>query len=408
MQEVLADGTVKQPQTLKLQRAARRILYVQYTNPCGYPPVLHSAEILAARGWDVLFLGTQALGFETWHPPVLPGIRFKHLAYCNSGWKRALQYPWFCLWCLFWTLRWRPAWIYVSDVAACITALVLHVFAGARIVYHEHDSPDIKDVTGWWSRLCFWARQKTAHMAEFCILPNENRAQAFQKQTGTSKEVKVVWNTPLRSEVSPPKRHPEGCLKLLYHGSIVPARVPLTVVHAMKKVGYPVVLRVVGYETIGSLGYMQQLRSTAEELGIPQAVEFVGVLERRELMEYCQTCDAGLAIVHSPRDPNLVNLFGASNKVFDYMACGLALIVPQAPAWQAFLPYGMACDPTDSDSIASALRHLCEHPEEMRLMGERGRQRILEQWNYETDFRPALDRLEGLPKSIPAGIRKAS
>jgi hypothetical protein len=37
-----------------------------------------------------------------------------------------------------------------------------------------------------WSRICLWARRKTARMAESCILPNEIRARAFQKQTGTS------------------------------------------------------------------------------------------------------------------------------------------------------------------------------------------------------------------------------
>jgi Glycosyl transferase 4-like domain len=235
-----ASGSVSGP--------ARRILYVQYTNPCGYPPVLHSAEILAERGWEVLFLGTQALGFETRRPPIRPGIRFQHLTF-RTGWKRALQYPWYCLWCLFWTLRWRPAWVYASDPMACIPALLLRVFARKRILYHEHDSPplDGSGAATMWARMCLWARQKIARMAEFCILPNENRARAFAKQTGTRKEVKVVWNTPLRSEVAPPKRHPEGCLKLLYHGTIVPTRLPLAVIHAIQKAGYPVVLRVAGY-----------------------------------------------------------------------------------------------------------------------------------------------------------------
>ena len=36
---------------------ARRILYIQYTNPAGYPPLEHSSRLLAARGWVVVFLG---------------------------------------------------------------------------------------------------------------------------------------------------------------------------------------------------------------------------------------------------------------------------------------------------------------------------------------------------------------
>ncbi|SRR5579875_20264 len=396
MQEVLADGAVNSAPAQKLGRAARRILYVQYTNPCGYPPLLHSAEIFASRGWEVLFLGTQSLGFETSRPPVRPGVRFQHLNYCAAGWKRALQYFWFCFWCLFWTLRWKPDWIYASDPLACLPALLVRIFQRVRVVYHEHDSPALDGAAagGWFFRLCLWARRKIARKAEFCILPNENRARAFQRQTGTGKEVKVVWNTPLRSEVSEPKQYPQGCLKLLYHGSVVPARVPLSVIQAMKKVGYPVLLRVVGYETLSSVGYMEQLRRTAQELGIPEALEFGRVLERDELMAHCQAYDAGLAMVHASRDPNLADLLGASNKVFDYMACGLALLIPQAPGWQPFLPYGVACDPTDADSIAGALRYLCEHPAEMRAMGERGRQRILEQWNYEAHFGPVVELME--------------
>jgi glycosyltransferase involved in cell wall biosynthesis len=76
------------------------------------------------------------------------------------------------------------------------------------------------------------------------------------------------------------------------------------------------------------------------------------------------------------------------------MACGLALLLPETSAWQAFLPYGRACDPADADSIAAALRYFCEHPAEMRRMGEHGRQLILEHWNYETNFRPVLELLE--------------
>ena len=45
-------------------RRARRILYVQFTNPAAYPPLEHSARILADAGWDVMFLGTGALGAD--------------------------------------------------------------------------------------------------------------------------------------------------------------------------------------------------------------------------------------------------------------------------------------------------------------------------------------------------------
>jgi glycosyltransferase involved in cell wall biosynthesis len=375
---------------------SRRILYIQYTNPCGYPPLLHSSEILAGRGWEVLFLGTQAVGFETLYPPHRPGVHFQYFLHGASGWRHKLQYLWFCLWCAFWTWRWRPAWIYASDLFSCIPALLVQTLFGTRLVYHEHDAPMEDEGSTGVFRLFHWARRKTARTAELCIIPNENRAKHFRKQTGTSREVRVVWNTPMRNEIGPQRHRPEGRLKLLYHGSIVPARLPVELIQALKKVGYPVVLRIVGYETVGSQGYTAQLQRAAEELGIPDSLEFVGFLQQREeVIEHCQTCDVGLAVVpQKSLDPNLVDLFGASNKIFDYMACGLALLVSPLLAWPELPKYGLTCDPMEAGSIASALRYFCEHPEEMRAMGERGRQRILDEWNYETNFGPALELIE--------------
>jgi glycosyltransferase involved in cell wall biosynthesis len=384
---------------VKRSGQSRRILYIQYTEPCGYPPLLHSAEILAGRGWEVLFLGTQALELQSCIPPDLPKVRFQYLRYCPPGWRQKLHYMRFCFWCVFWTLRWSPAWIYASDVPSCIPALMAHLLCRTKILYHEHDEPAGASngfISSLLSRAFLWARRKASHVGEVCVIPNENRANAFKLQTATSREVKVVWNTPLRNEVSSPKPRPQGSLKLLYHGSINSTRLPNTVIHAIKRVGYPVVLRVVGYETIGSRGYTAELQGLAASLGIPECLEFVGFLRgRSDLIEHCRSCDIGLALLpRSARDPNLIDMFGASNKVFDYLACGLALLVGEAPGWQESLLYGLACDPADDASIARALRYFCEHPAEMRAMGERGRQRILDQWNYETHFAPVLELIE--------------
>ena len=376
---------------------SRRVIYIQYTNPCGYPPLLHSSEILADGGWEVLFLGTQALGFETPNPPSHPRVRFQYLGYRDSSWKRRLQYPWFCLWCVLWALRWRPAWVYASDMASCIPAVILNAL-GARILYHEHDSPPGEGTVSaepGWMRLLRRARRRAARVAAFCVIPNANRAKNLRSQTGTSKEVKVVWNTPLRKEVSAPRRSCEGALKLLYHGSIVPARMPTAVVRAIGRVRYPVVLRIAGYETLGASGYLAKLQGLAQELGIPRSLEFSGLLQRAELMEYCQSCDIGLAVLpQNSSDPNLADMFGASNKVFDYLACGLALLISQTSGWEELTPYGLTCDPADPSSIAEALEYFCEHPAAVRAMGERGRQRILEEWNYERHFHPVVEWME--------------
>jgi glycosyltransferase involved in cell wall biosynthesis len=88
-------------------------------------------------------------------------------------------------------------------------------------------------------------------------------------------------------------------------------------------------------------------------------------------------------------DLSMREMVGASNKVFDYLACGLPLIVSSLPGWiEAYVSsgFGRACQPDDPDSIAEAVTWLLDHPVERARMAERGRQRILSEWHYERDF----------------------
>jgi glycosyltransferase involved in cell wall biosynthesis len=185
---------------------------------------------------------------------------------------------------------------------------------------------------------------------------------------------------------------------MLYHGSIVPARLPTTVLTALTMLPKGVHLRVVGYETIGHKGYILQLQELATQLGIADRVEFLGAVpEREELLALCRQCDVGLSLMPKQSlDNNEQAMTGASNKPFDYLACGLALLVSDLPDWRALFVdggYALVVDPTDAATIATAVRWLLEHPVELRAMGERGRQRILREWNYEKQFAPVLPRL---------------
>jgi glycosyltransferase involved in cell wall biosynthesis len=100
-----------------------------------------------------------------------------------------------------------------------------------------------------------------------------------------------------------------------------------------------------------------------------------------------------------PSNNNSRWMVGAANKPFDYMANGLALIVSDLPDWRtAFVAsgFGIACNPDDPASVATALDWLVDHPAETSAMGERGRQQIAAQWNYERQFEPVRQMLDTL------------
>ncbi|MGA2134366.1 MAG: glycosyltransferase family 4 protein [Bryobacteraceae bacterium] len=382
---------------------SKHIIYIQYTNPGGYPPLEHSSRILADAGWQVLFLGTRAPGDPLRFPPH-PNISVRYLSFWPGGWRQKLHYLYYCLWVLSRVVAWRPHWIYASDTLVSPAALVFSYFPWLRVLYHEHDSPGAP--AGAFQRTLLRARTHLARRADCCVLPNRTRLERFLTETGTLRDLFCVWNCPAVQDAGQPRGPANRMLYLLYHGSIVPERLPITIVRALAALPDTVALRVIGYETIGSPGYIAMLRKEANRLGVGARLEVVGAVPRADLMPWCRRSDIGLSLLPLEAwDANQRTMTGASNKPFDYLACGLPFLMSDLPDWHVMYGepgYGLACDPRDPQSIACAIRGLLENPDLMRSMGEKGRQRILADWNYETAFEPVRRRLEALPARAAA------
>ena len=203
-----------------------RILYVQYTNPAAYPSLEHSSRLLAKAGWQVLFLGTGVSGAEALRFPPHDRITVRQMPFCPAGWQQKLHYLRFCLWVLWWTIRWRPRWVYASDLLSCPIVVLLSCLPGLRVIYHEHDSPAAVSDSAF-MHLCLAARRRLARRAEMCVLPNQRRAERFSQEMARKPNVLCVWNCPRQEEIAPPRQPYNGkVLWVLYHGSIVPYRLP--------------------------------------------------------------------------------------------------------------------------------------------------------------------------------------
>ena len=377
-----------------------KILYIQYSNPACYPSLEHSSQLLARLGWDVLFLESGAVGVETLRFAPSEHISFHRMAFAAGGFRQKLCYAAFCLQAIRLFLLWRPTWVYLSDPLICPIGLLLSFFPRTKLIYHEHDSPDQRGASAF-LRFVLWTRQRLALRVDTAILPNEDRVQHFKHETHRDPTVYCVKNFPKKEEIGPVRsavRDKE--VWLLYHGSIVPSRLPLLLLDALAMTPATLKLRVVGYETIGHQGYLRQFQEKAAEKGLGARVDCLGAVPtREELLFHARQCDIGLALM--PKQSNDINMkfmTGASNKPFDYLACGLALVVSNSRDWERLVVdpgYGLSCDPDDPQNIAAQiLSWLVAHPLEMRAMGEKGRQRLLAEWNYERAFQPVLDQLK--------------
>lgn len=372
----------------------RRILYVQYTNPAVYPPLMHSSRMLADAGWRVKLLGTSGRKIEAIRAEPHERISVDLLPYAPPGPAQKLHYMRFASLVMATAIRFKPDFIYASDLWSCPIARTLRQ-AGFAVVYHEHDRP-ATDQRSAFARLCLRARSSLAAAATLCVLPNEERRQDFEREQPRAKTV-TVWNCASVREVSEARQPDDAPFTFYYHGSIVPDRLPVTVIEALAQVP-DVRLRIGGYETIGATRHTEDLLDAARALNIADRVETLPVAPTRsDLWRQMQSAHAGLTLMPMrSNDSNLERMVGASNKPFDYLARGLALLISSRPDWvETFGQYGADCVPESPTSIAAAMRVLSRDRAATAAQGRAGQQRVQNEWNYEQQFQPVWRALHG-------------
>jgi glycosyltransferase involved in cell wall biosynthesis len=375
---------------------ARQALFIQVTEPANYPPLIHAAMLMAEAGWEVTFLSAPISGNRL-ELPRHPGIAVQAIPTRPSHVIGKAVYARYAAAATRLAIALRPDVVYASDPLGAWPGLLAARITRARFVYHEHDSPAPGSLGPSLAR----TRAAAAKRAELVIFPNEARARIAQAELGfPGDRLRIVWNMPRRVELPQLDTQPESPLILYYHGSITPDRLPLAVVEAVRRLDGRASLCIAGYEAPGAVGYVQRLLEVGGGSRPPGVVHYAGqVPQRVDLIATAARAHIGLALLLIPycgSDLNIRHMAGASNKTFDYMAAGLALLVADRPEWRDIFVspgYARACEPTDPASIAAALTWFLDHPVERREMGAIGRAKIAAEWNYDTAFAPVISAL---------------
>jgi hypothetical protein len=367
------------------------VLFVQATNPGAYPPLIHASILMAEAGWDVTFLSAPIDGNELALDPH-PRIKIHEVSPRPSHVLSKVDYTVYAAAAARLALRLRPNVVYASDPLGAGPGVLAARLAGAALVYHEHDSP-----SGLHPVLAR-SRRAAARAARLVVFPNEARARIAQKELRFSNDrLHVVWNVPRRTELvaSTPTAAPP--LIVYYHGNISPETLPESVAFAVRRMAGRVKLRIVGYEAANAQGYVRRLVGGNAGAGGVDPIEYIGKVSRAALLTQAARAHVGLAIMpRQSNNLNMQNLIGASNKPFDYMAAGLALLVSDRPDWtRMFVEPGFAraADPTSADSVFAALEWFVNHAHERQEMAARAKVMIEAAWNYETVFAPILKML---------------
>jgi len=332
--------------------------------------------------------------------PDAEGREVRMLKWVEPGLRQKLHYLRYMLWSMWVCVTGRADLVYCSDPFGALPGLLLRKL-GFRVIYHEHDSPNPGEDESLPGPIV-WGRRGLLRQASLVVFPNALRLErAMQWAAGTRAESMVVWNCPAKDDLTETitttaSPSTDNVLRLYYHGTLVPDRLPLTLLNGIARCSRRVELTLVGYTTVGAENYDGVLKENAAKLGIEDQLHVLGALkERSDVIEECRKHDVGLVLFTGENWQDYASeMAGASNKPFDYLSQGLAVIVPDNPEWQRlYVDRGcaMAVDVEDVDALAKLFDWLAEHPEEIKTMGSQGRGLIEQEWIYETQFQPVLE-----------------
>lgn len=180
----------------------------------------------------------------------------------------------------------------------------------------------------------------------------------------------------------PRKPGKKGC-KVVYTGSITRTRGLSEVLRALEMVDpkYDATLLATGIYQDAE--YQRQIEA---EPGY-RRMKYLGYLPRYEDVA-AKAVGADMAVICFHPDPNLDTAVERSNKLFEYMAMGLPLVVSNLPGWVKVVEAhkcGVVVNPLDPADIAKGITYLIEHPQERVAMGARGRQAVKKYYNWETE-----------------------
>lgn len=131
----------------------------------------------------------------------------------------------------------------------------------------------------------------------------------------------------------------------------------------------------------------------------PGKIEYMGNLDRKSLFQQYSRASIGVCTLHAVGQYALLD--NMSTKVYEYMQCGLPVIMSDFPCykhWNGLYHFGICVDPDDPDAIAAAIRYLLDNPEEAKQMGENGRRAVQEEFNWGMEAKKLLALYEEILK----------
>ena len=383
----------------------KKIGVLIYANPDSYPPTVNAVHLLAEH-FDVVLIGrnqdppqgeypsnvkVHRLGeYTSMQERVQASTRAKLWEYINfiAQARRFLQ---------------DVSLIYAYDAfaftAAYLCRRLLH--PSVPLIYHNHDLNEnlfpLSSLTGWVQK----GERNWANEAALVVFPVQERASLFKKVTNLKNTPLIVPNFPRKSFF----KASQGWDSLI-HSRFNNPQILLQGAISVKNSMFDLIKSLtftnnaIRLKLIGPIQEEEQhlMRDFAAQNNVNARVEYFEPVPYSEIRSHTWNASIGVCL-YKKVSINHQTMATASNKIYEYAACGLPIIISDFPnhrenlaseSWVHF------ADPDNPQSIASAVQKILSDFENYRKMCLAARNAFEQKFNYESAFSPLLSHIEEL------------
>lgn len=383
----------------------KKIGVVLYSNPDYYPPTINAIHLLSEK-YDVILVGRNQEPPNWKYPSNVEVHRLGHYSSVRerekaSIYSKLLEYINF--------LRKnrnklkKVSLIYVYDPFSFVAICLCEKLNSKKIpiVYHHHETSEIifslTTLSGWIQRL----ERQWICRANIIVFPELERSNLFKTLIDAEIFTEIVPNFPLKSYFNF-DRDWETLIKqrweniiLFYRGTISNTTSMKEIVASLSLISHKIRVNFVGFLSEHNAA---ELTNCISQNGQDSIFTYLGVLPYEELQPHTLNSSLGFAL-YKNISFDRVACATACNKIYEYAACGLPIIVSKFPTYQNYLgeeSWVRFADPEDPKSIALAIEDILSDFDIYRKMCLSARKAFEEKFNYETVFEPIMDRIKEL------------
>ena len=289
-------------------------------------------------------------------------------------------------------LRERASIYHIHDPELLLVGLLLKLLTRKAVIYDVHeDFPSTMFAREWipdvlqpvLSKLIDLLELHISKLFDGVITADPAVAQRFSR---FHNEVTILYNVPSRGLVNkPPKALSERKRTLIHIGSISRSRgiwFLLDVIDELFRM--EIEFQLDFYVNTSSWEIMMDFADQIAKHGLSSYVSINKAMPYPELLKELRQYHVGL-IPFLDMEKFRKNI---ATKMFDYMACGLAIVASDLPPQRLVIEAtecGKLIEPEDPQAFARAIKDLLVNSEEVNRMGNNGWSAIQRQYNWEEE-----------------------